>query len=52
MVDAFCLAGTPETVADGVRAILDDADSIVFGSPLGPDIEAAIELLGAEEFPD
>jgi 5,10-methylenetetrahydromethanopterin reductase len=46
MIDAFCLAGTPETVADRVDTILDDADSIVFGSPLGPDVEEAIELLG------
>ena len=46
MIDAFCLAGTPETVADRVATILDDADSIVFGSPLGPDVEEAIELLG------
>jgi 5,10-methylenetetrahydromethanopterin reductase len=46
MIDAFCLAGTPETVADRVDTILDDADSIVFGSPLGPDVETAIELLG------
>ena len=46
MIDAFCLAGTPETVADRVDTILDDVDSIVFGSPLGPDVEEAIELLG------
>ena len=46
MIDVFCLAGTPETVADRVDTILDDADSIVFGSPLGPDVEEAIELLG------
>jgi len=46
MIDAFCLAGTPETVAERVRTILDDADSVVFGSPLGPDVEEAIELLG------
>jgi 5,10-methylenetetrahydromethanopterin reductase len=46
MIDAFCLAGTPETVAERVERILEDAGSVVFGSPLGPDIEAAIELLG------
>jgi len=46
MIDAFCLAGTPETVADRVDTILEDADSIVFGSPLGPDVETAIDLLG------
>ena len=46
MIDAFCLAGTPGTVADRVETILDEADSIVFGSPLGPDVADAIELLG------
>jgi len=52
MVDAFCLAGTPETVAERVRTILDDADSVVFGSPLGPDVETAIELLGGLDLGD
>ena len=46
MIDAFCLAGTPDTVAERVERILEDADSVVFGSPLGPDVETAIELLG------
>jgi 5,10-methylenetetrahydromethanopterin reductase len=46
MIDAFCLAGTPETVTDRVEAILDDADSVVLGSPLGPDADAAVQLMG------
>jgi 5,10-methylenetetrahydromethanopterin reductase len=47
MVDAFCMAGTPETVADRMAAVLEHADSLVVGSPLGPDLEQAIELAGA-----
>jgi 5,10-methylenetetrahydromethanopterin reductase len=44
MIDAFCMAGTPETVADRMAAVLDHADSVVVGSPLGPDLEAAVGL--------
>ena len=44
MIDAFCMAGTVETVADRMDAVLNHADSIVVGSPLGPDLDAAIEL--------
>ena len=47
MTDAFCAAGTPETVADRFAALLEHADGIVVGSPLGPDPEAAISLAGA-----
>jgi 5,10-methylenetetrahydromethanopterin reductase len=44
MIDAFCIAGTVETVADRIGAVLDHADSLVVGSPLGPDLEAAVDL--------
>lgn len=47
MIDAFCIAGTPETVEHRVREITEYADSFVAGSPLGPDIETAISLAGA-----
>ncbi|KYH27549.1 5,10-methylenetetrahydromethanopterin reductase [Halalkalicoccus paucihalophilus] len=47
MIDAFCIAGTPETVERRVRAITRYADGFVAGSPLGPDIESAIALAGA-----
>ena len=47
MIDAFCVAGTPDTVGDRIATIRETADSFVAGSPLGPDIETAIELLGA-----
>jgi len=47
MVDAFCIAGTPATVEERIDAVLEYADSFVAGSPLGPDLEAAIELAGA-----
>ncbi|MFD1632741.1 5,10-methylenetetrahydromethanopterin reductase [Haloplanus ruber] len=44
MIDAFCIAGTVETVADRMAAVLEHADSLVVGSPLGPDIDDAIDL--------
>lgn len=44
MIDAFCAAGTVEEVADRLAAVLDHADSVVVGSPLGPDLDAAIDL--------
>ncbi|MXR52005.1 5,10-methylenetetrahydromethanopterin reductase [Halovenus sp. WSH3] len=46
MIDAFCLAGTPESTRDQFEAILSEADSLVMGSPLGPDLDEAIELMG------
>jgi 5,10-methylenetetrahydromethanopterin reductase len=45
MIDALCVAGTAETVADRLERLRDDADSIVVGAPLGPDLETAIESL-------
>ncbi|AFO58133.1 MULTISPECIES: 5,10-methylenetetrahydromethanopterin reductase [unclassified Natrinema] len=42
MIDAFCLAGTTETVADRFGAALEHVDGIVVGSPLGPALEDAI----------
>jgi len=47
MVDAFSIAGTPATVADRVAAVLEHADSLVVGAPLGPDLESAIGLAGS-----
>jgi 5,10-methylenetetrahydromethanopterin reductase len=47
MIDAFCIAGTKEAVADRFETILSVADSLVVGSPLGPDLERAIALAGA-----
>ena len=44
MVDAFCMAGDVTTVADRMTAVLDHADGLVVGSPLGPDIETALTL--------
>ncbi len=43
MIDAFCIAGTTETVADRFAAALEYVDGIVVGSPLGPDLEDAVE---------
>jgi 5,10-methylenetetrahydromethanopterin reductase len=44
MIDAFCMTGTVDDVAEQMAAVTDHADSIVVGSPLGPDLDAAIEL--------
>ena len=44
MIEAFCMAGTPESVAERMAAVLEHADSIVVGSPIGPDLDAAIDL--------
>jgi len=46
MIEAFCIAGTPETVGDRIEALLETADGVVWGSPLGPDPATAIELTG------
>lgn len=46
MLEAFCIAGTPETVAEKVDSVLEYADSVVAGAPLGPDLETAIDLAG------
>ncbi|WP_436907544.1 5,10-methylenetetrahydromethanopterin reductase [Halosimplex marinum] len=46
MLDAFCIAGSPAEVEAEVDAVLEYADSFVAASPLGPDAERAIELLG------
>ncbi|MFC6719453.1 5,10-methylenetetrahydromethanopterin reductase [Natrialbaceae archaeon GCM10025810] len=43
MIDAFCVAGTTETVAERFEAALEHVDGIVVGSPLGPNLEDAIE---------
>jgi len=48
MLDAFCVAGTPERVSNRIEEILETADSFVMGAPLGPDLNAALELTGAE----
>jgi 5,10-methylenetetrahydromethanopterin reductase len=54
MLDAFCIAGTPDDVADRIEKLREHADSVIFASPLGPDVETAISLLGAvtDRFPD
>ncbi|ADB62435.1 5,10-methylenetetrahydromethanopterin reductase [Haloterrigena turkmenica DSM 5511] len=43
MIDAFCIAGTTETVAERFEAALEHVDGIVVGSPLGPDLEDAVD---------
>lgn len=44
MIDAFCMAGTPGTVRERAAAVADHADGLVVGSPLGPDLESAVDL--------
>ncbi|MGB9956686.1 5,10-methylenetetrahydromethanopterin reductase [Haloferax prahovense] len=47
MIDAFSMAGTPDDVADQMDAVLEHADGVVVGSPIGPDLEEAITLAAA-----
>ncbi|MFC7130888.1 5,10-methylenetetrahydromethanopterin reductase [Haloferax chudinovii] len=47
MIDAFSMAGTPDDVADRMAAVLEHADGVVVGSPVGPDLEEAITLAAA-----
>jgi len=47
MIEAFAIAGTPETVEKKIDAVLEHVDSVVCGSPLGPEKEESISLLGA-----
>ncbi|AGB38255.1 5,10-methylenetetrahydromethanopterin reductase [Natronococcus occultus] len=47
MIDRFCIAGTTDTVADRFADVLEHVDGIVVGSPLGPEIEDAIERASA-----
>ena len=51
MLEAFCVAGTPAQVAEQLSAVGEHVDSVVAGSPLGPDQAAAVDLL-AEAFDD
>ncbi|KAB1187392.1 MULTISPECIES: 5,10-methylenetetrahydromethanopterin reductase [Haloferax] len=44
MIDAFSMAGTPDDVTERMAAVLEHADGIVVGSPIGPDLEEAITL--------
>ncbi|GGM59512.1 5,10-methylenetetrahydromethanopterin reductase [Halarchaeum rubridurum] len=46
MIDAFCVAGDPETVEARLRETLAHVDGVVAGSPLGPDRASAIDVLG------
>ncbi len=54
MIDAFCIAGTPDAVAARLETLTTVVDGIVAASPLGPDRPTAIDLLGGivREFPD
>ncbi|WP_232700384.1 5,10-methylenetetrahydromethanopterin reductase [Halobacterium wangiae] len=45
MLAAFSLAGDPGDVADQLGAVTEHVDSVVAGSPLGPDRETAVGLL-------
>ncbi len=44
MIEAFCIAGTTDQVSEQFSAALEYVDGIVVGSPLGPDLEVAIDL--------
>ncbi|WP_430503604.1 5,10-methylenetetrahydromethanopterin reductase [Haloparvum sp. PAK95] len=44
MIDAFCIAGTPADVRERAEALAEYADGLVVVSPLGPDLEQAVDL--------
>ncbi|MFB6164176.1 MAG: 5,10-methylenetetrahydromethanopterin reductase [Haloarculaceae archaeon] len=46
-VDAFSVTGTPTQVERQLEKLLEYADGVVVGAPLGPDLERAVELAGA-----
>ncbi|QHS18045.1 5,10-methylenetetrahydromethanopterin reductase [haloarchaeon 3A1-DGR] len=43
MIDAFCLAGSPADVRDRAMDLAEHVDGLVVGSPIGPDVDAAID---------
>ncbi|WP_128477299.1 5,10-methylenetetrahydromethanopterin reductase [Halorussus pelagicus] len=47
MIDAFCIAGTPDEAAEKMAGVLEYADSFVAGSPLGPDPTESVGLVAA-----
>jgi 5,10-methylenetetrahydromethanopterin reductase len=44
MIDAFCMAGSPETARERAAAVAEHADGLVVGSPIGPDLEGGVDL--------
>lgn len=44
MIDAFCMAGTPDAVRDRAVDLAEHVDGLVVGAPLGPDLEASVDL--------
>jgi 5,10-methylenetetrahydromethanopterin reductase len=49
MMDAFCICGTPEDCKQRINDLKDiGVTQIVAGSPLGPNKEKAIKLIGKE----
>ncbi len=51
MLDAFCVAGTPERVTERLNELREIADSVVVGSPIGPDVEEALALMDGANLP-
>ena len=47
MIDAFSIAGSPETAAEKMDAIYEYTDGLVVGTPLGPDRTEAVTLAAA-----
>ncbi len=47
MVDAFAAAGDVEAVAERLANLLEYADGILVGAPLGPDLDEAVGLAAA-----
>ena len=51
-IAAFSLTGSPDDIIPRIQALIDaGADNIAFGTPLGPDPNAALSLLANEVLP-
>jgi len=51
-IAAFSLTGTPADIIPRIQSMIEaGVDNIAFGTPLGPDPHAALELLGRDVLP-
>ena len=52
MIDAFSLTGTPEEIGERIRKLASSGVThIMFGTPLGENVEKSIEMIGTQVIP-
>ncbi|GBC75441.1 hypothetical protein HRbin06_00759 [archaeon HR06] len=52
MIDSFCIAGRPDKVIERISEIFKlGVDSLVAGTPIGPNVKNSIELLSKKVIP-